>query len=100
MRISVDIGEDDLKALDSIAVLENVSRSSLLRRAIGKSSSGIHRMIGARHSAYGETGRSMVSPIRTRSGASGKTKPLKSEGFHVASCLAFWAAVATLRWMP
>ncbi len=36
MRISVDIGEDDLKALDSIATLENVSRSSLICRAIGK----------------------------------------------------------------
>jgi predicted transcriptional regulator len=36
MRISVDIGEDDLRALDSIATLENVSRSSLIRRAIGK----------------------------------------------------------------
>ncbi|WP_112944478.1 MULTISPECIES: ribbon-helix-helix protein, CopG family [unclassified Rhizobium] len=40
MRISVDIGEDDLKALDSIATLENVSRSSLIRRAIGKFLSG------------------------------------------------------------
>ncbi len=36
MRVSVDICEDDLKALDSIATLENVSRSSLIRRAIGK----------------------------------------------------------------
>lgn len=36
MRIGVDIREDDLKALDSIATLENVSRSSLIRRAIGK----------------------------------------------------------------
>ena len=40
MRISVDIGEDDLKALDFIAALENVSRSSLIRRAVGKSLKG------------------------------------------------------------
>ncbi|WP_160005196.1 ribbon-helix-helix protein, CopG family [Rhizobium sp. 18055] len=34
MRTLVDIGEDDLKALDTIAATENVSRASLIRKAV------------------------------------------------------------------
>lgn len=34
MRTLVDIGEDDLKALDTIAATDNVSRASLIRKAI------------------------------------------------------------------
>ncbi|WP_018899017.1 ribbon-helix-helix protein, CopG family [Rhizobium sp. 2MFCol3.1] len=34
MRILVDVGEDDLRALDAIAAAKNVSRASLIRKAV------------------------------------------------------------------
>jgi metal-responsive CopG/Arc/MetJ family transcriptional regulator len=34
MRTLVDIPENDLTALDAIAVVENVSRASLIRKAV------------------------------------------------------------------
>lgn len=36
MRILVDVGEDDLRALDVIAAAKNVSRASLIRKAVSE----------------------------------------------------------------
>jgi metal-responsive CopG/Arc/MetJ family transcriptional regulator len=36
MRILVDVGEGDLRALDVIAAAKNVSRASLIRKAVSE----------------------------------------------------------------
>jgi predicted transcriptional regulator len=50
MQTLVDIGEDELKALDALAERQQVSRSSLIRKAVDDF---LARQVQARQAAFG-----------------------------------------------
>ncbi len=61
MRTLVDIPENDLTALDAIAVVENVSRASLIRKAVNAFLS--QNSLGERSEAFGLWGDNKIDGL-------------------------------------